>query len=93
MGWELKQRKLEIDTRKIVSGVSGIHRMTDVRGLSLNNGQNYVRFIRPPKIGQTVRLKLYNQDNHRKVVLQVEERPILPGNFMWENKGFALLSP
>jgi hypothetical protein len=90
MGCELKQRKLEIDTSKIVSG---INRMTDVSDLSLNIKQNYVKFIRSPKIGQTVRLKLYNQGNHRKVVLQVEARPILPGNFMWENEGFAFLSP
>ena len=67
--------------------------MTDVHGLSLNIRQNYVKFIRSPKIGQTVRLKLYNQGNHRKMVLQVEERPILPGNFRWENEGFTLLSP
>jgi hypothetical protein len=90
MGCELKRGKLGIDTHKIVSG---INRMTDVHGMSLNIRQNYVKFIPSPKIGPTVRLKLYNQGNHRKVVLPVEERPILPGDFIWENEGFALLSP
>ena len=67
--------------------------MTDVHGLSLNIRQNYVKFIRSLKIGQTVRLKLYNQGNQREVVLQVEERPILPGDFMWETDGFTLWTP
>jgi S1-C subfamily serine protease len=62
-------------------------------GLRLNNRENYVKFIRSLKIGQTVRLKLYNQGNQREVGLRVEERPIRPGDFMWETEGFTLWRP